>query len=230
MSLPDPVQFARTTARLHSNVSPTGLFGFPVSTFAGQVPHAKGWEPNWTKFFTQLLKLCLEADEKTNGIWPELRIASEQILSKVVSRLLDPLQQDPHPIKPVLIHGDLWSGNIGTDEETGDLVFFDAGAFYAHNELEAGMWRCDGQQNLGLEYLREYQRLVEPSSPKEEFDDRSRLYCMKFYLTHSSMNPGDIARSTVMNDMAFLCEKYAPVREIPKYDPEQDPAWRMYSR
>lgn len=196
MSLPNPAQFARTTAKLHQNASPTGLFGFEVSTFAGQVPHAQGWEANWTVFFGKLLELCLIADEKTNGVWPELKIASERILNVVVPRLLDPLQQGSNPITPVLIHGDLWSGNIGTDEETGELIFFDAGAFYAHNELEAGMWRCDGAQNLGLRYLREYQQLVAPSEPKAEFDDRSRLYCMKFYLTHSAMNPNDIARVT----------------------------------
>lgn len=196
MSLPDPAKFAQRTVQLHANVSPNGMFGFDVTTFAGQVPHARGWEPNWTAFFTRLLELCLEADEKTNGCWPEMKIASKQILSVVVPRLLDPLQRGPDPIVPVLIHGDLWSGNIGTDEETGEIIFFDAGAFYAHNELELGMWRCDGAQNLGVRYLREYQHLIGPSEPKAEFDDRNRLYCMKFYLTHSAINPGDIARHT----------------------------------
>jgi protein-ribulosamine 3-kinase len=196
MSLPNPAQLAQQTAELHANLSPNGMFGFEVTTFAGEIPHAQGWEANWTVFFTRLLKLCLEADEKVNGHWHELKLASDQILSVVIPRLLDPLQQGPDPIKPVLIHGDLWSGNIGTDEETGKLVFFDCGCFYSHSELELGMWRCDGAQNLGLRYLREYQQLVGPSEPKSEFDDRNRLYCMKFYLTHSAINPGDVARNT----------------------------------
>jgi protein-ribulosamine 3-kinase len=230
MSLPNPGQLARQTAELHANLSPNGKFGFDVTTFAGEVPHAKGWEPNWTVFFTRLLELCLEADEKTNGYWHELKLASNQILSIVVPRLLDPLQQGSDPIKPVLIHGDLWSGNIGTDEETGKLVFFDCGCFYAHSELELGMWRCDGAQNLGVRYLREYQKVVGPAKPEAEFDDRNRLYCMKYYLTHSALNPGDIARQTVLNDMAYLCEKYAPLEGIPKYDAKQDPAWKSYTR
>lgn len=196
MSLPNPSKLAQRAVQLHTNISPNGLFGFEVTTFAGEVPHARGWESSWTVFFTRLLELCLEADEKTNGYWPELKIASERILSVVVPRLLDPLQLGPDPILPVLIHGDLWGGNIGTDEETGEIIFFDTGAFYAHNELELGMWRCDGAQNLGLRYLREYQQLIGPSEPKAEFDDRNRLYCMKFLLTHSAINPGDIARPT----------------------------------
>lgn len=196
MSLPDPVQLAQRTVQLHANLSPNGMFGFEVTTFAGKVPHSNGWEPNWTTCFTKLLTLCLEADEQTNGNWPEMKIASERILSVVIPRLLNPLQDGPDPIVPVLIHGDLWSGNIGTDEVTGEILFFDAGAFFAHNELDIGMWRCDGAQNLGLRYLREYQQLVGPSEPTAEFDDRSRLYCMKFLLTHSAINPGDIARST----------------------------------
>lgn len=58
------------------------------------------------------------------------------------------------------------------------------------------MWRCGGAQNLGLRYLRDYQQLVKPSEPQTEFDDRNRLCCMKFYLTHSAINPRDIARHT----------------------------------
>ncbi|KAK0724629.1 Fructosamine/Ketosamine-3-kinase [Lasiosphaeris hirsuta] len=200
------------------------MFGLEVTTFAGDVPHPEGWEPSWTIFFTKLLMLCLEADEKANGYWHELKLASAHILAAVVPRLPNPLQQGTDPIKPVLVHGDLWSGHVGTDKETGQILFFDCGCFYSHFEFELGMWRRDGAKNLGLQYLREYQKLARPSKPEEEFDDRNRLYCMAFSLTHSALNPGDAERKKVLNDMAYLCEKYAPREGIPKYDPARDSA------
>jgi fructosamine-3-kinase len=34
------------------------------------------------------------------------------LLKKVIPRLLDPLETDGRSIKPVLLHGDLWLGNV----------------------------------------------------------------------------------------------------------------------
>ena len=35
----------------------------------------------------------------------------------------------------------LWVGNIGTELNTGNIFVFDACSYYAHNEMEIGMWR-----------------------------------------------------------------------------------------
>lgn len=171
------------------------MFGFPVTTFDGIAPHMTEWEANWTVFFTRLLRKSVQVDQATNGDLPELTLAAERILTVVASRLLDPLQTSSDPIKPRLIHGDLWSGNIGEDEETGEIMFFDAGSFYAHNELDIGMWRRYGTQNFGQQYLEEYNHQFPPSEPRHEFDDRNRLYSLKFDLNHSAGNPGDVARN-----------------------------------
>jgi fructosamine-3-kinase len=194
MSLPNPAKLARRVLQLHSLTSPNGKFGFPVTTFDGIAPHVTKWESNWTVFFTCLLRTSVEYDRNANGDWPALTLAAEQVLTIVCPRLLEPLQQSSDPIVPRLIHGDLWGGNIGTDEESGDLIFFDAGSFYAHNELELGMWRRYGVQNLGRPYLDEYKRIFPPAEPQGEFDDRNRLYCLKFDLNRSAGHPGDKAR------------------------------------
>lgn len=44
------------------------------------------------------------------------------------------------------------------------------------------------------------------------------------------MSTGFADVSRVLNDMAYLCDKYAPLEGIPKYDPKQDPAWGRHSR
>ena len=41
----------------------------------------------------------------------------------------------PVVIQPVLLHGDLWSGNISQSED-GDPVIFDPASYYGHNEAE----------------------------------------------------------------------------------------------
>ena len=45
-------------------------------------------------------------------------------------------------MKPSLIHADLWEGSTGTAYDTGEIILFDAGSYYAHNEMEIGDWRC----------------------------------------------------------------------------------------
>ncbi|KAM7210540.1 Fructosamine kinase domain containing protein [Rhypophila decipiens] len=219
MRLPNPAKLARRVLELHSQTSPNGMFGFPVTTFDGIAPHVTEWEPSWTVFFTRLLKKSVECDAETNGEWPAMRLAADRLLNTVIPRLLDPLD-----IVPRLIHGDLWSGNIGTDEETGNLIFFDAGSFYAHNELELGMWRRYGVQNLGQPYLDEYRRLYPPDEPQEEFGDRHRLYSLKFDLNHSAGHAGDKARDVALNNMIYLCERHASAEGLPEYDPRKDPS------
>ncbi|KAL6859834.1 hypothetical protein ACO1O0_003858 [Amphichorda felina] len=44
-------------------------------------------------------------------------------------------------VKPVLIHGDMWDGNVGTVSATSDAWSFDSAAYYAHDKMELG---CPG--------------------------------------------------------------------------------------
>jgi len=50
--------------------------------------------------------------------------------------LLDDIQPPP---RPVIIHGDLWSGNVGVNSATAKTVVFDPSSCYAHNEFELGI-------------------------------------------------------------------------------------------
>lgn len=196
IGLPDPFKLARRVVQLHSNTSPNGMFGFDVTTFNGKVNHVTDWEPSWTKFFARLLSNTLRVDSQANGHWPELAAVAEQVLSAVCPRLLDILQQGPEPITPRLIHANIWAGNTGTDEETGDVIFYDCGSYYAHNEMELGMWRRDAAHYLGQQYLHEYQQLFPPAAPKAEFDDRNRLYCLHYLINYSAGHPDALSRHT----------------------------------
>lgn len=184
--LPNPNQLVSKLAQMHrSSVSPTGQFGFHGTTCQGRVPQAVAWESSWTVFFTKLLEHVINLDFETNGHWEELDRLEKRIASHVIPRLIGNLERDGRTVKPSLIHADLWEGNVGTSYETGDIYIFDAAAFYAHNEMEIGNWRCDYNKIHDEVYTRTYLHDWEPSEPREEWDDRNRMYCIYYNIIYS---------------------------------------------
>lgn len=195
--LPDPIQLGKRLADFHrASVSPNGKFGFGISTYHGKFPQYVDWDSNWASFFTKLLADALRLDKENNDPWPELERVSERTLTKVIPRLLGVLQEDGRKIKPCLIHGDLWEGNIGISCDTGEILIFDAGAYYAHNEMEIGMWRCARHKINARMFTKQYLKFYPPSEPKEEWEDRNRIYCVKMNIVHSAHHKGDIVRQT----------------------------------
>lgn len=195
---PDPDKFTDLVARMHlQGESPNGMFGFSVPTCDGPFPHPVEWEPSWTVFFARLLRSRVELDAAVCGTWTALETAAEQVITKVVPRLLDGLRYKGEPIKPSLIHGDLWDNNVGLDSKTGRIIIYDAGSYYAHNEMELGIWRVTYAERLGgIEYREAYLRRYPPAEPVEEWDDRNRLYSLKCNLNWSATDPGIATRQT----------------------------------
>ena len=137
-------------------------------------------------------------DFETNGYWKDLDILEQRILSYVIPRLIGNLERDGRSVKPSLIHADLWEGNTGTSYENGDIYIFDSGAFYAHNEMEIGDWRCHYNKIHNKVYTRTYLRHYGPSEPREEWDDRNRMYCIYFNVIYSvnHLDQGKAVRQT----------------------------------
>jgi len=136
---PGPDEFAAKLSELHKkSESPTGKFGFHVVTCDGKMPHTVDWQDSWAVFYGRLLQGVCKLDTETNGRWPEMERALQQLIDKVIPRLLGNLTHEGKPIKPTIIHGDLWEPNLGTNMETGELVMYDVGSYYAHNEMDLG--------------------------------------------------------------------------------------------
>ena len=180
----EPPDFCRLLAQLHTiSTSPTGQFGFHQITFQGPNPQNTTRESNWCTYFTRLLTEWLDREVLLNGSQPEYEATYKAFVQEIIPQILEPLQSDGRILKPCLIHGDLWEENTGLNLETGTPVVFDACVMYAHNEMELGMWR-NGQYRFGKSYFRQYLNLILPSEPVEQFDDRNRLYAMKYTLSH----------------------------------------------
>ncbi len=188
--LPDAALFCARLAEIHSkSVSPTGKFGFAVPNCHGKILQSNDWDENWASFFTKLLLSFLQIELGINGPWPEYEQAFQTIIKRVIPQLLGPLQADGRVLKPSLVHGDLWEENAAINLATGDPVVFDASAFYAHNEYELGTWRRKTIK-FGRPFFNQYLRNMPPSEPVDQWDDRIRLYSLKFNLAHMIGWPG----------------------------------------
>lgn len=164
---PDPIKLTACLADLHKNsVSPTGKFGFHITTCQGRTTQVTDcWESSWEVLYRKQLEHVMKLDIEKNGPWPEFEHLCRLTLDKVIPRLLRPLQSDGRAIKPCLVHGDLWDENAATDVETGEPFVFDAGSFYAHNEYEIGEWRPPRHRLSNQSYFEHYKRHYPVSEP-----------------------------------------------------------------
>lgn len=125
------------------------------------MPQYMGWSSSWEKLLHKILSDLLALDLEANGPWEEFQEMYERALSSVLPKPIPPLESVGRNIKPSLLHGDLWDGNIGTDNETGRPFIFDASSFYRHHELGLGMWRGFHLNRMRFEvYWEEYLRIV----------------------------------------------------------------------
>ncbi|KAJ5669872.1 Fructosamine/Ketosamine-3-kinase [Penicillium macrosclerotiorum] len=189
---PDPIQLVTQIAKLHhASRSPTGMFGFHINTCQGCLPQQTLWNASWVDFFTQLLRGAMALNKLRNRNWKDLEPLIDRVITHVVPQVLGPLEAEGRGVKPTLIHGDLWEGNIGIGLKDRMLHAFDAGAYYAHHEMEVAIWRS---QFSGIfrapVYLDSYLRQLGASEPVEQFDDRNRLYSAYMRLHASACHEG----------------------------------------
>ncbi|KAJ3580322.1 hypothetical protein NPX13_g233 [Xylaria arbuscula] len=212
-AMPNPNELCAKLARLHrKSQSPTGEFGFHITTCQGRVPQSVGWEKSWATFFTRLFHHVAQLDFEYNGHWENLEIVEKRLISDVVPRLLGPLETGGRSIKPSLIHADLWEGNTGTASKDGNVYIFDAAAFYAHNEMEIGNWRCHYNRIHGEEYTQAYLRHYgEPSEPRDEWEDSSILFTSISSIQSIISIKGQLCdKCEAYNDICYLIKKFAP--------------------
>ncbi|KAL9115351.1 MAG: hypothetical protein Q9227_000672 [Pyrenula ochraceoflavens] len=195
-SVPDPATAGFNTALLHKlSRSSEKRFGFHAATYDGLFCQLDaGYEAEWFTLFQSMLSKARCFDRSTNGPWKELDLTMDCLIRHVVPRLIGALEWNGRKIEPCFIHGDLWEGNFGTEASTGKLFVFDAAGYYAHNEMELGMWRTTHHSMHAMKYRQEYFKHMPPSEPAEEVDDRIRLYSIKSYLMYSAHCRGHYAR------------------------------------
>ena len=123
-------------AILHKNSTKDNpnLFGWSKKGYIGIGEQPKGWNEKWGNLFIQL-RLCTQL--KTASKWG-LNIENyQQLLDKLINYL------NKHHPEPSLVHGDLWSGNAGINEE-GLGTIYDPACYWADREVDIAMTKLFG--------------------------------------------------------------------------------------
>ncbi|TQV94781.1 fructosamine-3-kinase [Cordyceps javanica] len=211
------LSLAAKLARLHTTPAPVPVhggrpsFGFPVATCCGSTVQDNAWAASWADFYAdRRLRGILRASTRSNGPDAELAAAVDKVAGQVVPRLLGRVED----AVPVVVHGDLWSGNHGRgriagQEDNGsgvEEVVFDPSAVYGHAEYDLGIMRMFG--GFGPAFWDEYHRLVPKAEPRDEWEDRMALYELYHQLNHFAMFGGGY-RNGAMSIMKRLIGKYA---------------------
>ncbi|ORY64009.1 fructosamine kinase [Pseudomassariella vexata] len=206
--------FAQKLAKLHTTPAPipegfnTPMFGFPVTTCCGSTPQDNSWNSSWSDFYANnRLRSVLHAGIKSNGPDVELSNATEKTASVVVPHLLG--EDRLRGVKPVVIQGDLWSGNHSRGRIAGkggaEEVVYDPSCVYGHSEYELGIMKMFG--GFRSDFWKEYEDLVPKAEPKAEWEDRVALYELYHYLNHWALFGGGY-RSGALGIMKKLIAKY----------------------
>jgi len=160
---------------LKSAESNPKIFGFPVEGFIGTSDQKRGFEDNWIDCFLNL------------RIIPQLLILKSKILDKeIINEVKEKIKSELLNHKPInaLVHGDLWSGNIGIDK-SGKGVIFDPASWWADNEVDIAMTKLFG--GFKKEFYEEYHRIF---PIKKGFEKRIIIYNFYHILNHANMFGG----------------------------------------
>jgi len=169
----DDVAIADGLAQLHSISGPA--FGFDQDNFIGRSPQVNQFHQDWWTYWCECRLRPQWRLAQLKGMRPGLLERLEAVIENV------PGYFGEHQPRPVLLHGDLWSGNLALDE-SGRLCLFDPAVYYGDAETDIAMSRMFGAMRPGV-YARYHQQM--PEQPGAEF--RRTLYDLYHWLNHFNL-------------------------------------------
>lgn len=148
-------------------------FGFEGPTYCGMIEQNNDWHDNWIEFYARN-KLDLQIRLLTDNVGDREVVEYWSELQLMLDRLFRDIRR---PIKPALLHGDLWSGNAS--QVDGRPVIYDPACFYGHSEFELSIAMLFG--GFDSAFFDEYFSKI----PKEKgFELRTDLYKLFHTLNH----------------------------------------------
>ena len=174
-----------------------GRFGFVCDNTIGATPQPNAWsEPgDWVGFFRE------------KRLRHMIGLANDAQLSSLGSQLLpniDKLFENINPVRPCILHGDLWSGNVsGLRQDTRaaggpGVTIYDPACYYGHSEAEFGMSWC---ASFTSDFWKAYRVHV---LRENGFEDRLKLYKLYHYLNHYVLFGGGYKAECVATMQALL--------------------------
>ena len=105
LDLPNVNRFTARLADLHrKSKSPTGKFGFHVTTYNGNLPQINAWTDTWEEYFALNFRHFINMEQEMQGPATEEQAElSTAMLTKVIPRLIRPMETGGRRIEPSLI-------------------------------------------------------------------------------------------------------------------------------
>jgi len=175
-------------AALHAAEPPADWqhFGFPLEGCCGACPqknNAEGKTMNWVEFWQQYrLGDQLRMLKQNSPSDTEIQQLGAELVQKV-PEFFEPLGP-PDSIKPSLLHGDLWSGNIASLKD-GTPVIIDPAAYYGHYEADHGINIMFGG---GFAFHNKGYESQFPRAPG--YEKRAALYELHHHMNHYNIFGG----------------------------------------
>jgi fructosamine-3-kinase len=169
-------------------------FGWGIDNTIGATPQVNTRCCDWTAFWRENrlgFQLALAAQ---NGA-PKSLLEKGARLANEVAALLKAL-----PIKPALLHGDLWGGNAGFDR-AGAPVIFDPAVYFGHREADLAMTELFG--GFSADFYAAYRDAYPLDAG---YDVRKQLYNLYHVLNHFNLFGGGYARQAEIMTARLLAE------------------------
>ena len=141
------IDFLESIVKIHS-VS-NRQYGFGFNTQIGAIKQINNFENNWVYFYSNYrLNDILEIANK--------RINLGKVINKKILLILNNMKNlIPSNPKPLLLHGDLWEGNILFKKKK-FKGFIDPGSFFGHSEMEVAYLRWFNPPFVDINFLDKY--------------------------------------------------------------------------
>ena len=182
-------KLGRGLAHIHRFTQP--LFGFFNNNYCGATLQNNKWKNNWAAFFCEnRLQFLLDLIDKERP----LPVFEMVIYEKLISRFENLV---PKESVPVLIHGDLWSGNYMISQKGPALI--DPASYYADREMEFAIMTMFGGFSQ-----RFYDAYNEINPLLADWKQRNSLYQLYHVLNHYYLFGGGYRTQAVQIAKSYL--------------------------
>lgn len=167
------VDLGQLVAKLHQVQSPTGRFGFSQPYAGTSVSFANAWSDSWAHSFINQRLDVLDASLLTKHLW-----ATDQRAQFLTARAHIAKSLSQHHSQPVLLHGDLWSGNFMFLAD-GRPALIDPAAWFGDREFDLAITTVFG--GFTSDFYRGY---VSQLPLDDGFDYRQHFYRLYYLMVH----------------------------------------------
>ncbi len=159
--------FLEAVVRIHSEKH--NCYGFYFNTQIGAIEQNNNFEDSWANFYAnKRLYPIFELVNIQNNI-PSFISDKIYFIIKNIKKLI------PDTPTPLLLHGDMWEGNI-LFKNNKFVGFIDPGTFFGHNEMEIAYLRWFMPKFIDSDFLKKYNEYINIDKGYLEYEPIYQIY------------------------------------------------------